>query len=96
MPIVAQPNTESPAETPSDQDMQDKALEDLFAAHCQKKDALSRGEFHLIVLAWNRGKSMDYIGAQTNQSRTPVRAALHRADALGLLTRCLLYTSRCV
>ncbi len=74
--------------TNSDED----ATEALWAEHREHTARLERTEFHLIVASWNAGRSMDWIAdragtPERRKSRTPIRAALYRADAMGLLRR---------
>ena len=70
----------------------DEDAEALWAAHRERTARLERTEFHLIVASWNAGRSMDWIAERAGtperrKSRTPIRAALYRADAMGLLRR---------
>lgn len=70
-----------------------RAALDLWAAHRAEVERIKNAEFQLIVASWNNGWSMDQIAAETRtadgipKSKTPVRTALHRAEAMGLLRR---------
>src|SRR5574343_1200989 len=70
----------------------EEATEALWAEHREATARLERTEFHLIVASWNAGKSMAWIAGQAGKpdqrkSRTPIRHALYRADAMGMLRR---------
>lgn len=70
------------------------AVAELFAAHREARARLERTEYHLIVAAWNAGRSMEQIAALNESSRNPIRNALYRADSLGELRRPLSTKTR--